>query len=568
MLLCNTQSIIAVPLFGLLALHCGAIDPPMHQATNYSHNFTTNSYIHNYNFSSLSEDAVEHFNQKLKSKYRELDNVWRQTKSREFQVNTRLVKVKDSASEVLKGIDYSTRLDTVEEFEDEVENISPNKAIDLISSVKPSTCISVSGPRGIGKSTFIRRMCHCWATGYKLRKYKLLLWIDLCTAPSKLYNNYAELLSASLYSSGLSQDFKIKNDTLLVVLDHYSKQWKEILEEMIEKNITVVVISWLPVRFESGDMIYIHVLGLTDEQISRQVLHYHQNNHSRAEHFLQYLSSVPNFSYLKRVPVYLFGLLAVFDHTSTGHPPHNLTSFLSCLALMMVNVDDSKLNELASERIYNVLDKLPLSSRSLFPVICQKVYVWVDTQQKQSVSFRVDFQSSMKNVVLKKHKLGDFEINSLLMEPLLVALQLQPGQWLQLTSFPLLNDFLASLHLCSLQQSSDVTVNVLKFHHELVYFSLDLMPHLRDELVKQTSHSPHFLSYCYDDGVEVDCGWCTPFHGLLTSKDMYFLRSLGKVQLHTRCHFSLNGLAVLLSCSATSDVCQLVVHKEHLKHLR
>ena len=520
------------------------------------------------NFSSLSEDAVEHIILKLKSKYRELGNEWRQTKSREFQVNTRLVRLKDSASESLKLMDYSTRLETVEEFEDEVENISPYKAIDLISSVKPGTCVSVIGPRGIGKSTFIRRMCHCWATGYKLRKFKLLLWIDLCTAPSKPYSNYSQLLYASLVSLGLSQGLKIKKDTLLVVLDHYSNQWTKILKEMIEKKITVVVISWLPARFESGDMIYIHVLGLTDEQISRQVLHYYQNNHFRAEHFLQYLSSVPNFSYLKRVPVYLFGLLAVFDHTSTGHPPHTLTSFLSCLALMIVNVDDSKLNELAFERIYNVLDKLPLSSRSLFHKICQKVYDWVDTQQKQSVRFRVDFHSSMKNVVLKKHKVGDFDINSLLMEPLLVALQLQPGQWLQLTSFPLLNDFLASLHLCNLPQPSDVTVNVLKFHHELVYFSLDSMPHLRDELVKQTSHSPHFLSYCYDDGLEVDGGWDTPFHGLLTAKDMYILRTLGKVQLHPSCHFSLNGLAVLLSCSATSDVCQLVPHKEHLKHLR
>ena len=475
------------------------------------------------------------------------------------------MRLKDSASESLKLIDYSTRLETVEEFEDEVENLSPYDAIDLISSVEPGTCVSITGPRGIGKSTFIRRMCHCWATGYKLQKYKLLLWIDLCTAPSKPYNNCTELLSASLYSSGLPQDFKIKKDTLLVVLDHYNNQWAEILEEMIKKKITVVVLSCQPVRFESSEIISIHLLGLKDEQISQQVLHYYQNNHSRAEHFLQYLSSVPNFSYLKRLPVYLFGLLAVFDRTSTNRPPHTLTSFLSCLAVMMVNVDDSKLDELAPERIYNVLDKLPLSSRSLFHKICQKVYAWVDTQQKQSVSFRVDFHSSMKNVVLK-HKLGDFDINSLLMEPLLVALPLQPGQWLQLNPFPLLNDFLASLHLCSLQQASDETVNVLKFHHELIYFSLDLMPHLRDELVKLTSQSHPILSYCYDDGVEVDCGWDTPFHGLLTSKDMYFLRTLGEVQLNS-CDFSLNGFAVLLSCSAASYVCQLVSQND-LKHLR
>ena len=460
----------------------------------------------------------------------------------------------------------------MEEFEDEVENISPYKAIDLISSVEPGTCVSVSGPRGIGKSTFIRRMCHCWATGYKLQKFELLLWVDLCTAPSKPYSNCIELLFASLVSLGCSQDFKIKKDTLLVVLDHYSNQWAEILEEMIKKKITVVVISWQPPRFESSEMIYIHLLGLTDEQISRQVLHYYQNSHSRAEHFLQYLSSVPNFSYLKRVPVYLFGLLAVFDYTSTSHPPHNLTSFLSYLALMMVNVDGSKLNRLVYERIYDIMDE---SSRSLFPKICQKVYVFVKTQQTQymqkkelSVAFKVEFYSSMKHLVTKYELSNLVSINSLLMEPLLVALPLRPGEWVQLTPFPLLNDFLVCLHLCNLQQPSDITVNILRFNRELVYFSLDLMPHLRDELVKLTSHSPNSLSYCYDDGVEVYCSWDTPFHGLLTTKDMYFLRTLEKVQLHPSCHFSLNGLAVLLSCSAASDVCQLVPHKETLKHLR
>ena len=476
------------------------------------------------------------------------------------------MKLKDGASEALKLVDYSTRLETVEEFEDDVESIYPTKAISLISSVEPGTCVSITGPRGIGKSTFIRRMCHCWATGYKLQKFKLLLWIDLCTAPSKPYNNYTELISASLVSLGHSQRFNISPAALLVVLDHYSNQWAEILDEMIKKKITVVVISWQPPRFKHSRMIYIHLLGLTDEQISRQVLHYYQNNHSRAEHFLQYLSSEPNFSYLKRVPVYLFGLLAVFDYTSTGQPPHNLTSFLSCLALMMVNVDDSKLNKLASERVYDILDE---SSRSLFPKVCQKVYFWVDTQQKQerSVTFGMDFYSSIKHVV-PKHELGDLaSINSSLMEPLLVALPLRPGQWLQLIPFPLLNDFLASLHLCCLQQPSWITADFLKFHHQLVYFSLDLMPQLKDEFVKQTSPCPHSLSYCYDDGVEVDC-WDTPFHGLLTSKDMYFLRTLGEVQLNYSCHFALNGLAVLLSCSATSDVCHLVHHKEHLRHLR
>ena len=498
-------------------------------------------------------------------------NEWQTNKSRDFEFNSQLVVLKDSASEALKLIDYSTRLETVEEFEDEVNKIPPYKAIDLISSVKPGTCVSVSGPRGIGKSTFIRRMCHCWATGYKLRKFKALLWIDLCTAPSKPYNNYSELLSASLDSFGHSQSFNFDVPTL-VVLDHYGSAWAVILDELIKDKITVVVISLQPVRFESGDMISIHLLGPTDEQISRQVLHYYQNSHSRAEHFLQYLSSVPNFNYLKRVPVYLFGLLAVFDHTSTGHPPHTLTSFLSCLALMMVNVDGSKLDRLASERIYDIMDE---SSRSLFPKICEKVYVWVDSQQKQymqrkekNVAFRMDCYSSMKHVV-PTHELGDLVcINSLLMEPLLVALPLQPGQWLQLTTFPLLNDFLASLHLRSLQQPSGIKVNFLEFNYGLVYFSLDLMPHLTDEFVKHASNARHILSYCYDDGVGCYCGWDTPFHGLLTSKDMYILRTLGEVQLNTSCHFTRNGLAVLLSYSATSDMYHLVHHKEHLKRLR
>ena len=514
--------------------------------------------VYNHNLSPLSEDAVGYVNQKLKSKYREMCYEWRQKKSREFEVNTRIVRLKDSASKALKRIDYSTRLETVEEFEDELEIISPNEVINLIL---PGTFVSVSGPRGIGKSAFIRRICHCWATGYKLRKFKLLLCIDLCTSPSKPYNNCTELLSASLASHDLSRTFNFGVHTL-VILDHYHDRWVKMLAELIEKEITVVVISWKPVRFKHIERISFHLLGLTDEQISRQVLHYYQNSHSRAEHFLQYLSSVPNYSYLKRVPVYLFGLLAVFDHTSAGHPPQTLTSFLSCLAMMMVNVDDSKLNVLVSERIYDILEELPTSSQSLFHKICQKVYSFVDTHQKQSVRFRMDFCSSMKSLV-PKHELGDLaNINPLLMEPLSVPLPLQPGQWLQLTAFPLLNDFLASLNLSRLQQPSLTTVNFLKFNRELIYFSLDLMPLLRDELKIQTSYCDRSLSYCYDDGVDVDC--CdTRFYGLLTSKDMRFLRTLAEVQLNTSCHYSRNGLVLLLSCSATCDV-----YAPELKHLR
>jgi len=89
------------------------------------------------------------------------------------------------------------------------------------------------------------------------------------------------------------------------VLDHFTQQHSRLLSYILRSNqVTVLVSSSCAVEYAESEH-HFHVLGLTDRQISQQVLHCYREDHSRAEHFLQYLSSVPNFSIFKRVPVYL-----------------------------------------------------------------------------------------------------------------------------------------------------------------------------------------------------------------------------------------------------------------------
>ena len=82
-----------------------------------------------------------------------------------MQVNTRMAHLKKDANDELRKLSYHSRLETAEEFRDAVEGVSLKHVMNIITAAMPGTCISITGPRGIGKSTFVGRMCHCWALG-------------------------------------------------------------------------------------------------------------------------------------------------------------------------------------------------------------------------------------------------------------------------------------------------------------------------------------------------------------------------------------------------------------------
>ena len=461
-----------------------------------------------------------------------------------LQVDTQMVQLKMDTSDELRRLDYCTRLETAEEFREEVESVSLKQVINTITAAMPGTCISIAGPRGIGKTTFIRRMCNCWALGYVLRQYRLLFSIDLSTAADQPLNDLSKLFMAAALTSaqGLTKaeiTSVVRNvmdkgsERVLVVLDHFTQQHSELLSNILRsKQVTVVVSSSHAVECVEHEH-HFHVLGLTDGQIYQQVLHYYCDDHSRTEHFLQYLSSVPNFSILKRVPVYLSGLLCVFEKISIAPPPRTLIGFLSCLALIMLNVSQSELNRtaelLVSKSILDILSSPSSLSLPLFQTVSSIVY-------KKSKS------------LFHKMELVAWPSALSLMRPVHIALPLQSGEWVLLTQYPLLQDFLISLHLCGLQQPVEETLQYLDTHKELHYFCGKLMPHILTELEKGTK-STIVMSYSYEDDYTPgsSSGSVVVAHTAVSSRAMYWYTFSSSGVIFTRCDFSPAAAAFLSS---------------------
>ena len=56
-----------------------------------------------------------------------------------MQVDTRMVQLKEDASDELRELDYYTRLETAEEFKDEVESVSLKQVMRIITAAMPGT---------------------------------------------------------------------------------------------------------------------------------------------------------------------------------------------------------------------------------------------------------------------------------------------------------------------------------------------------------------------------------------------------------------------------------------------
>ena len=465
-----------------------------------------------------------------------------------------MVQLKPNASVVVKELDYSTRLETVDEFGDYAEAVSPKRVMDIIAAAKPGTCISVTGPRGIGKTSFITKICNCWALGCGLLRYKLLLWIDLSTTTDQPPKDVFQLLRSALTSMNTFTETDIRSvvtsvvqtngENVLIILDHFSQQHNQLLSEILSLElITVMVSSSHAVKGQRFN-IYFQMLGLTDRQISKLVLHYYCNDHSRAEHFLQYLSSVPNFSNLKRVPVYLLGLLSVFSITSTAHPPWTLMTFLSYLALTMLNLSQDELQEimeqLASKSVPGIFLTLPPPTLSLLQTIC-------------SILFRTSKSMFHKTELILWPTLPPSFVR-----PVQVALPLRSGEWLQLTQYPLLKDFLASLHLHNQNMPVMDTVKHLTAHKELQYFCLKIMPHIHEEFRRQKkdSYILALTSYGYEDAntLEVSTTRTEIHNNAVTAWTMWSLTSAAQEAVFTKCDFS-PPAAMILSNSIGSAIC-------------
>ena len=504
---------------------------------------------------SVSEIATDNLSQQLKRRYIEYAHTLMQNQP-EKQLDTRMVQLKKDASDQLKELDYSTRLETAEDFTDEVEVVSPKQVINLVNSAKPGSGISITGPRGIGKSVFIQRMSYLWALGYGLNRYKLFFWIDLSTMLHGQHCSLSQLLSACARLLGFTNRVDIDSSTI-VVLDNYSESYRNVLLEILFRQCTAVVTTSCTVKNIRCN-IHLHMLGLTDRQIFKQALHHYCDDCSRAEEFLQYLSTVPNFSILKRVPLYLFGLLSVFYFIPTAHLPQTLIAFLSCLALLMAGLSHDELNhtveQLTLSSVLVAIGNLPPASKYRLQSFCQIAYVHSKpVLHGVEVSTWLSTNPSLLEPVLVALPLtpGDWwtstwlSANFSFLRSVPVALPHAPGEWWQITRYPLLKDFLASIHLCSAQEPVDWKSQVM-LCKELQYFCFKLMPNIQSEFEKQV-YAMALMMYSYedDDTPEGSYGSIDVSDMAISGWTIYHLTSVARNLVFANCDFTPAAAAVL-----------------------
>ena len=254
-----------------------------------------------------------------------------------LQFNRRLGKVTKVTDKRLRDIDYSSHFETLEHFSSEIETVSIKSFVNTVAK-KKDRLLLIKGPPGSGRTALLRRVCAFWARGFCLRKFTLVLWLDLKAHPSAPSDvSLKALLRYSLpRGSHLDsiQQWLERHGTqdVLIMIDGaegqaYSK-WELLLVLLVKKTEASLVLTATSSRKGFGQY---DLLDLSQYQISKQVIHHYHPNTARAEEFLMYISEDHDIRALCSSPPYLAAVLFVFDSVSTTDLPHTWTQLFSTL---------------------------------------------------------------------------------------------------------------------------------------------------------------------------------------------------------------------------------------------
>ena len=212
----------------------------------------------------------------------------------------------------LKNIDYSSQFETLEHFSSKIETVSIKSFVNAVAIAKQDECcFLIKGPPGCGKTALLKRVCAFWARGFCLRKFTLVFWLDLKayrSAPSDA--SLRTLLSYSL-PRGSALDSILKwlerhgTQAVLIVIDSAEgqayKKWNDFLSRLLaDTKVSVIFTGVSPTQIEDQTKFhypakYINLcqydlFGLSQDQISKQVIHHYHHDPSKVEEFLMYIS--------------------------------------------------------------------------------------------------------------------------------------------------------------------------------------------------------------------------------------------------------------------------------------
>ena len=240
---------------------------------------------------SHAEDAVQEIRKLLQEAYLSDESVPLWTGAPELlHFDRRLGRVTKDTDQRLRDIDYSSHFETLEHFSSEIQTVSIKLFVNAVAIAKEKDhFLFIKGPPSSGKTALLRRVCAFWARGFCLRKFTLVLWLDLKAHPSGSSDvSLRTLLRYSLPQSShvvSIQQWLERHGTqdVLIVIDGVEGQayneWKPFLCLLAGTKASVILTATSPVqiwyRTQYMNLCQYDMLGLSQDQISKQVIHHY-----------------------------------------------------------------------------------------------------------------------------------------------------------------------------------------------------------------------------------------------------------------------------------------------------
>ena len=244
------------------------------------------------------------------------------------------------------ALDYSSH---IENFPAAVDVVSLKSFLNAVSQ-KQQRLFLLKGPHGSGKTTLLQRACSLWARGLCWKKFSLVLWMDMkvlsMTLPPDPQYSFMNFMQ---YVVPEGVDFRDICDWvhmhggqgILLVLDGIdsftnSAFFEAILSEPSLRKASVVATSSSPDHQFSMKCSQYFLLGLSEDQITRQVISYYSDYPQKAEDFFTFISAAPAIRVLCSNPPCLAAVLSVFDSGYPSDLPTTWTQLFKQLIFLFI----------------------------------------------------------------------------------------------------------------------------------------------------------------------------------------------------------------------------------------
>ena len=301
---------------------------------------------------------------------------------------------------VLSKLDYTSYYEMMDQFPSEIQELSMKSMLNKIAQ-REARVFVFKGPPGCGKTELMSRVCSYWARHYALREFTLVLYVNVWDVlPGSSLQDLIDrhVKGSTAFSEKICHWIKEeKGNGIIFLLDGFCREYLNqspihsgdvlhgILSGTSDLSKSTVVIATTCSRFVKPlcyKYIQFEILGLSGEQIGKQVVRHFEKN--RAVDFLRYLGGNPEVLASVSSPSCLIGTMYVFTQISDEMDlPMTLTQLYTSL-LVLINewhkgelTRDHVTSNSLQTHFKNILlensRKIVKNSGDLFTTICRSL---------------------------------------------------------------------------------------------------------------------------------------------------------------------------------------------------